>query len=84
MYEDFTYLTHLAQCQVYNYYELDMPYEPYRNQSADRWLTVKHYEASAVALVPEDDKKIRQAEREALREKGSFKISPTVWTSFHS
>ena len=33
------------------------------------WLTVKHYEASAVALDPEDDKKIRQAEREALRGK---------------
>ena len=33
------------------------------------WLTVKHYEASAVALDPDDDKKIRQAEREALREK---------------
>lgn len=33
------------------------------------WLTVKHYEASAVALDPEDDKKIRQAEREALRAK---------------
>ena len=33
------------------------------------WLTVKHYEASVVALDPEDDKKIRQAEREALREK---------------
>ena len=28
-----TYYT-TAQCQVYNYYELDMPYEPYRNQSA--------------------------------------------------
>ena len=33
------------------------------------WLTVKHYEASAVALDPEDDKKIRQIERKALREK---------------
>ncbi|KAK3742341.1 hypothetical protein QZH41_011985, partial [Actinostola sp. cb2023] len=33
------------------------------------WLTVKHYEASAVALDPDDDKKIRQAEKEALRQK---------------
>ena len=35
------------------------------------WLTVKRYEASAVALDPEDDKKIRQAEREVLREKAN-------------
>ncbi|KAK3725329.1 hypothetical protein QZH41_012251, partial [Actinostola sp. cb2023] len=33
------------------------------------WLTVKHYEASVVALDPDDDKKIRQAEKEALRQK---------------
>ncbi|KAK3730336.1 hypothetical protein QZH41_002076 [Actinostola sp. cb2023] len=33
------------------------------------WLTVKHYEASAVALDPDDDKKIHQAEKEALRQK---------------
>ena len=33
------------------------------------WLTVKHYEASAVALDPDNDKKMRQAEREALRKK---------------
>ena len=33
------------------------------------WLIAKHYEASAAALDPEDDKKIRYAKREALREK---------------
>ena len=33
------------------------------------WLTVKHYENNAVALDLEDDKRIRAAEREALRVK---------------
>ncbi|XP_068717318.1 uncharacterized protein [Montipora capricornis] len=33
------------------------------------WLTVKHYESNAVALDLEDDKRIRAAEREALRVK---------------
>ena len=33
------------------------------------WLTVKHYERNAVALDLEDDKRIRAAEREALRVK---------------
>ena len=33
------------------------------------WLTVKHYESNAFALDLEDDKRIRAAEREALRVK---------------
>ena len=33
------------------------------------WLTVKHYKSNAVALDLEDDKRIRAAEREALRVK---------------
>ena len=49
------------------------------------WLTVKHYEASAVALDPEDDKKIRQAEREALREKAKASNSRRQYgLLFHS
>ena len=37
------------------------------DSSEGGWLTVKHYESNAVALDLEDDKRIRAAEREALR-----------------
>ena len=37
------------------------------DSSEGGWLTVKHYENNAVALDLEDDKKIRAAEREAVR-----------------
>ena len=38
--------------------------------SSDRgWLTVKHYESHAVALDLEDDRRIRAAEREAIRDR---------------
>ena len=37
------------------------------------WLTVKHYQSNPVALNSEDDKKIRAAEKEALRECGRNK-----------
>lgn len=39
------------------------------DSSKGGWLTVKHYESNAVALDLEDDKRIRAAEREALRAK---------------
>ena len=39
------------------------------DSSEGGWLTVKHYESNAVALDLEDDKRIRAAEREALRVK---------------
>ncbi|XP_048578031.1 uncharacterized protein LOC116611462 [Nematostella vectensis] len=39
------------------------------DSSEGGWATVKHYEGSPVAIDQEDDKKIRAAEREALREK---------------
>ena len=39
------------------------------DSSKGGWLTVKHYESNAVALDLEDDKRIRTAEREALRVK---------------
>ena len=48
------------------------------------WLTVKHYEASAVALDPKDDKKIRQAEREALREKAKLQNLADSLDTFHN
>ena len=37
------------------------------DSSEGGWLTVKYYESNAVALDLEDDKRIRAAEREALR-----------------
>ena len=37
------------------------------DSSEGGWLTVKHYESNAVAHDLEDDKRIRAAEREALR-----------------
>ena len=40
------------------------------------WLTVKHHENNAVALDLEDDKRIRAAEREALRVKTRTRATP--------
>ena len=40
------------------------------------WLTVKHHESNAVALDLEDDKRIRAAEREALRVKTRTRATP--------
>ena len=44
------------------------------DSSEGGWLTVKHYESNAVALDFEDDKKIRAAEREALRDKNRTRV----------
>ena len=44
------------------------------DSSEGGWLTVKHYESNAVALDLEDDKKIRAAEREALRDKNRTRV----------
>ena len=38
------------------------------------WLTVKHYENNAVALDLEDDKRIRAAEREAIKDKNRTRV----------
>ena len=40
------------------------------------WLTVLHHESNAVALDLEDDKRIRAAEREALRVKTRTRATP--------
>ena len=48
------------------------------NSSEAGWLTVKHYESNPVALNSEDDKKIRAAEKEALRERGRNKYKRNV------
>ena len=48
------------------------------NSSEAGWLTVKHYESSAVALSPEDDKKIHAAEKEAIREHGRNRTKRNV------
>lgn len=38
------------------------------------WLTVKHYESHAVALDLEDDRRIRAAEREAIRDRNRTRL----------
>ena len=48
------------------------------DSSEARLLTVKHYESNPVALNSEDNKKIRAAEKEALRKRGRNKNQRNV------
>ena len=44
------------------------------DSSDGSWLTVKHYESHAVALDLEDDRRIRSAEREAIRDRSRTRL----------